>query len=105
MISSISTIVEPTGVPYTIDTVSPIETQSIWYIQDAMTTILKFLKSAELESTGNIISAVMRSDPTKFIDNTITMATIIENTVLNSSTFMPIDFENASSKVIENIFV
>ena len=74
-------------------------------MQDAMTTILKFLKRDELESTGNTRSAVMRSEPTKFIERTITIATIIEKIVLNKSTFMPIDFENDSSNVIENILV
>lgn len=71
------TIVEPTGDPRRIDVVSPIKAHITEIIADPIVTDLKVLKILIEEITGKTMSADTRSDPTRFIARTITIAVIV----------------------------
>jgi len=49
------------------------------------------------------MSAVMSSEPTNFMPNTITSAAMTAVTVLKSDALVPVAVEKLSSKVTENI--
>lgn len=102
---SIPTIVDPTGVPASIDTIIPNAAQIIERTAELITTALKLLYSRIVESAGNIIRADVRSDPTKFIARTIMTAIITAMTKLYKRTFTPIAFEKSSSKVRAKILL
>lgn len=79
---SIPTIVEPTGVPARIDTTIPIAADKTEKIDENITTLLNFLNNFIADKAGKIISADVRSEPTKFIARTIIMAMTIAITIL-----------------------
>ena len=73
---SAATIVEPTGVPHKTEIIIPRAEQVTESTAEHTVTLLKLLKIRIAESAGKIISAEMRSEPTKFIASTIITATI-----------------------------
>lgn len=79
---SVATIVDPTGVPVSIEMISPSAAQSTENIAENITTDLKLLKSLIAESAGKIMSADVRSDPTRFIASTIITAITTAITIL-----------------------
>ena len=70
------TIVAPTGVENIIDTSIPTIAQHDDITADAITTPLKFCIILIAERAGKIISAEIKSEPTRFIANTIIKAVI-----------------------------
>lgn len=74
---SISTIVEPIGVPTIIEISIPKTEQITDKMAEPITTHLKLLKIRIVDKAGNIMSAEVRSEPTSFIVKTIIMAMII----------------------------
>ena len=73
---SAATIVEPTGVENKIDNNRPATAQKTDIIAEQITTPLKFLITRIADSAGKITSADIRSEPTRFIPNTIITAII-----------------------------
>ena len=71
---SATTIVGPTGVPQIIDVSIPDKAQSTDMIIEHIVTDLKFLNTRIADIAGNIMSADMSSEPTRFIASTITTA-------------------------------
>lgn len=73
---------EPTGVPANMAIRIPIAVQNTENITEQITTALKLLNIRMADKAGNIISAVVKSEPTKFIAKTITSAVIIAIIIL-----------------------
>ena len=73
---SISTIVEPIGVPAIIEIRIPKTEHKTDIIAEPITTHLKLLKIRIVDKAGNIIRAEVSSDPTSFIAKTIIIAII-----------------------------
>ena len=71
------TIVAPTGVLARIDTRIPIAAQNTDRHAEQIVTDLKLLNTRIAESAGKIISAEIRSEPTRLIPITIMTAMII----------------------------
>ena len=74
---SIATIVEPTGVPARIEIIMPTNVQITDKQTEHITTERKLLNILMAESAGKIISAEIRSEPTRFIARTTITAIII----------------------------
>jgi hypothetical protein len=72
-----ATIVAPTGVEQTMEITSPIAEALTEMAAEAMTTCLKFLNTRIAEIAGKIISAAIRSEPTRRIASTITTAVTV----------------------------
>lgn len=70
-----ATIVDPTGVSATIDMIIPADAQITEMTAEHTVTPLKFLKTFMADMAGNMISAEIRSEPTRFMATTITEAT------------------------------
>ena len=98
-------MVEPTGVPSRIARRSPIDAQKSDIITEQTITLLKLLNTLIAESAGNIISADIRSEPTKFMANTMMTAITTAISRLYRSERMPVAFAKLSSKVTANILV
>ena len=98
-------MVEPTGVPYTIETSIPRTAQITDAHAEHITTALKFLNTRIAESAGKITSADIKSEPTRFIASTIITAIIVAVSTLNASVLTPVAFANVSSKVTANILL
>lgn len=67
-------MVEPTGVPEIIDMRIPTSAQTMEDAAENIVTFLKFLKMNIAETAGKIMSAEIRSEPTRFIASTIMTA-------------------------------
>lgn len=74
---SIATIVEPTGVPARIEIIMPTNVQITDKQTEHITTERKLLNILMAESAGKIISAEIKSEPTRFIARTTITAIII----------------------------
>ena len=98
-------IVAPTGVPNIIETIIPIKAHIIEMIAEEIVTDLKLLKTLIEQSAGNIIRAETKSEPTRFIATTITIAIIVASIVLNKSIFVPQATAKFSSNVTANILL
>ena len=86
---SAATTVQPTGEDKIIDADIPIAVQIIENTAEHMTTFLKLLNMRIAEIAGNIISADISSDPTRFMAITITTAVITAMSILYASVFTP----------------
>ena len=73
---SISTIVDPIGVPAIIDIRIPKTEHITDIIAEPITTHLKLLKIRIVDKAGKIISAEVSNEPTNFIAKTIIIAII-----------------------------
>lgn len=71
---SAATIVEPTGVENKTDATIPTAAQMIDIRVEHRITPLKFPTTRIADNAGNIINAEIKSDPTKFMANTIIIA-------------------------------
>ena len=96
---------EPTGVPANIATRIPIAVQNIENITEQMITDLKLLNRRIADKAGNIISAVVKSEPTKFIARTITSAVTIAISILYCPALIPVATEKSSSNVTAKILL
>ena len=74
---SIATIVEPTGVPSRIEIIIPNAAQNTEKHAEQIITLLKLLNTRIADNAGNITSADIKSDPTRFIASTMTSAIVI----------------------------
>ena len=102
---STATIVEPTGVDATTVINKPRITVMIEMMTESMITPLKLFITFMLISVGKIISADIRSEPTSFIDTTITTPIIRLIKILYRLTLRPDAFVKSSSNVILNILL
>ena len=82
MIKSTATIVEPTGVPARIEMKIPVIAQTIDEIAEKTVTDLKFEKIRIAEIAGKIISAEIKSEPTRFIERTMITAIMTDSAML-----------------------
>ena len=103
--TSTPTIVEPTGVPLTIDISSPAMADTTDIILDAIVTDLKVLNILIADITGNIIKADIRSEPTRFIASTMITAVSTDMIRLYLSAFVPVALAKPSSNVTANILL
>ncbi len=104
-IISTSIIVAPTGVPAKIERIIPKKAHKTEIIPEQIITPLKLLKTRIAESAGNITSADTKSEPTKFIAITITMAIILASKMLSNPVFVPLAFAKFSSNVTAKILL
>lgn len=81
----------------------PAAAHMIENITENIITDLKLLYKHIADNAGNMISAEISSDPTRFMARTIVIAVTIASKVLYSSVFTPEALENGSSNVIANI--
>ena len=69
--TSTATMVDPTGVPASNDISIPDIAHTTDETAENIVTLLKFFNMLMAESAGNITSADIRRDPTRFIESTI----------------------------------
>ena len=100
-----ATIVEPTGVENRIESRMPVTAQKTEITAEEMTALLKLLKIRIEASAGKIISAEMRSEPTRFIARTIIIAVITAIKRLYKSALVPVAFAKVSSNVTAKILL
>ena len=98
-------IVEPTGVPNRIEKINPRNAHTTEIIAELIVTPLKLLKTLIADSAGKIIRAETRSEPTRFIATTITIAIIVAKKILKILIFVPLAFAKFSSNVTANILL
>ena len=96
-------MVEPTGVEARIETMIPAAEQMTDITAEQRITERKLLKSRIADSAGKIISAEIKSDPTRFIARTITDAVMTAIRRLYRPARIPVACEKVSSKVTEKI--
>ena len=74
-------------------------------ITENIVTPLNVLNICLLDNVGNIIKAVINKAPITFIPITIVKDIRIDNIILIMFVCIPVDLENVSSNVIENILL
>ena len=105
VIASAATIVQPTGVPFIIEKSIPLSAHKTETIAEQSVTLLKVLNRRIAESAGKIISAEIRSEPTRFIASTIITAVTQAIAKLYALVETPEDAAKFSSKVMAKIVV
>ena len=75
--TSTATMVDPTGVPARMDITIPAKALMTERIAEQTVTFLKLLNILIAESAGNITSADMSREPTRFMANTMITAMTI----------------------------
>ena len=98
-----ATMVEPTGVPYIIESKMPTVAQQTESTAEQMVTDRKLFSTRMADSAGKMISAETNNDPTRFIANTIITAIRMAINKLNRLTFVPTARAKFSSKVTAKI--
>ena len=104
-IISATTIVEPTGVPARIEMIIPKKVQTTERIAEHIVTDLKLLKTLIAESAGKMISADIRSEPTRFIARTIITAIMTAIRKLYPRALLPAATAKFSSNVTAKILL
>ena len=99
------TIVDPIGVPARIDTIMPKVAQTTEINAETIVTDKKLLWTLMAEIAGKITSAEMRSEPTRFIANTMMTAIKVAIIRLYTFVFTPVALAKDSSKVTEKILL
>ena len=99
IIASTVTIVAPTGVPPRIDINIPVKAATIDRIIEQMVTALKLPNTHIADRAGKMMSADIKSEPTKFIPSTIITAMMIAMIKLYVSVLVPVAFAYSSSNV------
>ena len=99
-----ATIVEPTGVPATIDIASPKNAQPTDSSTEQIVTALKLLKTRIADRAGKMMSAEMSKEPTRFIASTMTIAVTTAMSKLYTPACVPTARAKLSSKVTAKIF-
>jgi hypothetical protein len=102
---SVATMVDPTGVPISIEIIIPKNAHTTDNIAEKIVTLLNVLNILMDESAGKITSADIRSEPTRFIASTMMTAMITAIRKLYASAFVPTLLANVSSKVTANILL
>lgn len=98
-------MVEPTGVPATIEIRIPIKAHNTDNTTEQTVTLRKLLNILIAESAGKITSAEINKEPTRFIANTIITAVITAINKLYKSDFIPVALAKFSSKVTAKILL
>ncbi len=83
------TTVQPTGVEKAIDTKIPIAAHMTDSVAELIITPLKLLNTRIEDTVGKTIIADVKSDPTRFIARTITIAQTTDIMMLYSLIFIP----------------
>lgn len=104
-ITSIITIVEPTGVPAVIEIRIPVAAPIAEKMQEKTVTFLKLLNRCIAEIAGKIMSAEIKSEPTRFIARTMIVAITVAITIFSMRVGVPQANAKSSSKVIANILL
>ena len=102
---STATIVEPTGVPAVIEISIPNSAQNTDSKAEHIVTDLKLLNTRMAESAGNMTSAEIKSEPTRFMARTIITAVVTAIIRLYSPALTPDALANVSSNVTEKILL
>lgn len=102
---STATIVEPTGVPTRIEISIPSNEQVTEMTAEQIITDLKFLNTRMAESAGKMTNAEISNEPTRFIANTMMIATMTAINRLYAPAFVPTAREKFSSKVTAKILL
>lgn len=100
-----ATIVEPTGVPASIEIKIPASVHVTDINAEHIVTDLKLLKMLMAERAGNTIRADIRRDPTRFIARTIIIAIITAIKILYAPAFVPVALEKFSSNEMLKILL
>lgn len=98
-------MVDPTGVPASMDIIIPNNAQNTDMKAEHMVTALKLLNNLIAQRAGKITSADIKSEPTRFIASTIITAIIMAIIRLYLLAFTPTAFEKSSSKVTAKILL
>lgn len=96
---------DPTGVPANMDTRIPMAVQNMENTTEQRITALKLLNIRIADKAGNIISAVVKSEPTKFIAKTMTRAVTMAMSILYCPALIPVATEKSSSNVTAKILL
>ena len=96
---SVTTIVEPTGVPHRIERIIPKSAQNTERHAEKMVTERKLLNILMAESAGKITRADTRSEPTRFIARTMITAMTVAMRRFKRFVFVPTAFAKFSSNV------
>ena len=102
---SIITIVEPTGVSVNIETRIPTSAPNTEKTHEATVTLLKLLKISIEDTDGKMMSAEIKSVPTRFIARTITVAMTEARTTFRIFVRVPQANAKSSSNVIAKILL
>ena len=95
----IATIVEPTGVPASIETNIPIAAQVTAVTTEHIVTDLKVLSTRIADIAGKTTNAEINKAPTRFIARTITIAITEARIKLYNFALTPVADAKSSSKV------
>ena len=101
----IITIVEPTGVPATIETKIPDAAPKTEMTHEKTVTPLKLLNNIIAEIEGKIINADIKSEPTRFIAKTIIIAITEAITIFSKRVWVPQAKAKSESNVIAKILL
>ena len=96
---SVTTIVDPTGVPSRSESTIPSSAHTTEMTAEQIVTERKLLKIRIAESAGKMTSADTRSDPTRFIASTIITAITVAMRRFRRLVFVPTAFAKLSSNV------
>ena len=102
---SAHTTVGPTGVDASMEIMIPSAAHTTESMAEKMTTPRKLLHTRIADIAGNIMSAEIRSEPTRFIARTMITAIIIATKRLYSDALSPTAREKFSSNVTEKILL
>ena len=98
-------MVAPIGVDARIEIIIPVSAHTTEKIAAQIDTPLKLLNILIAETAGKTIKAEVKSEPTRFIASTITVAITVAKIKLYIFTLVPVDFKKPSSKVMQNILL
>ena len=93
-------MVEPTGVEAAIETRIPVNAQNTEIAHAAIVTARKFLNTDIADTAGKMMSAEMRSVPTRFIASTMVIAITAAIAMLYIRVFIPEARAKSPSNVI-----
>ena len=102
-IASAATIVQPTGVPYNMETNIPKSAQTTERIAEQIVTLLNVLNTRIADRAGKTINAEIKSEPTRFMARTIITELTQAIEKLYAFVETPEDAAKVSSNVIANI--
>ena len=100
---SAQTIVDPTGVPYRMDTRIPIKVHTTEKTAEQIVTDRKLLNTRIAASAGKMINADTKSDPTSFIETTMITAMMTAINKFIALVCAPAAFAKFSSNVTEKM--
>ncbi len=100
---SAHTIVDPTGVPYRMDTRMPINVQTTEKTAEQIVTDRKLLNTRIAANAGKMISADTKREPTSFMETTMITAIMTAMNKFIALVCAPAAFAKFSSKVTEKM--